>query len=83
MYTDAEVRSIGMASLVKALGSVDAERFISNFIRDGGDYTISRRQMFDDMAVDEVFDNASEYMKTHPLSPETKARLEQFRNNEY
>ena len=82
MYTDAEVRSIGMASLVKALGPVDAERFITNIIRDGGDYTLSRRQMFDDMTLEEVLENTSEYMKTHPLSAETKARLEQFSNEE-
>lgn len=80
MYTDAEIRSIGMASLVKALGMVDAERFISGFIRDGGDYTLSRRQLYDDLTVDEVFESASAYMKEHPLSPETKARLEKYGN---
>ena len=80
MYTDAEIRSIGMASLVKALGIVDAERFISDFIRDGGDYTLSRRQLYDNLTVDEVFESASAYMKEHPLSPETRARLEKYRN---
>jgi len=78
--TDAEIRSIGMASLVKALGIVDAERFISGFIRDSGDYTLSRRRLYDDLTVDEVFESASAYMKEHPLSPETKARLEKYRN---
>ena len=80
MYTDAEIRSIGMASLVKALGIVDAERFISGFIRDSGDYTLSRRQLYDDITVDGVFESASAYMKEHPLSPETKARLEKYKN---
>ena len=80
MYTDAEIRSIGMASLVKALGRVDAERFISSFIRDSGDYTLSRRQLYDNLTVDEVFESASAYMKEHPLSPETRARLEKYRN---
>ncbi|AMH95433.1 hypothetical protein AR505_1718 [methanogenic archaeon ISO4-H5] len=80
MYTDAEMRSIGMASLVKALGIVDAERIISGFIRDSGDYTLSRRRLYDDLTVDEVFESASAYMKEHPLSPETKACLEKYRN---
>ncbi len=80
MYTDAEIRSIGMASLVKALGIVDAERFISSFIRDSGDYTLSRRQLYDNLTIDEVFESASAYIKEHPLSPETRARLEKYRN---
>ena len=79
MYTDAEIKSIGMASLVKALGRVDAERFISNIIRDSGDYTTSRRMLFDDLSMEDVFESASAYMKDNPLSPETRERLENFK----
>ena len=79
MYTDAEIKSIGMASLVKALGRVDAERFISNIIRDSGDYTTSRRMLFDDLSMEDVFESASAYMKDNPLSPETRERLEKFK----
>ena len=79
MYTDAEIRSIGMECLVKVLGIVDTERFISGIIRDGGDYTISRRKIYDDMTADDVFKMASEYMEEHPLSPEIKARLENYK----
>ena len=75
MYTDQEIREIGMDSLVKALGVVDTERFISGIIRDGGDYTLSRRKLYDNLTLEEVFENADAYMKEHPLSGETKARL--------
>ena len=81
MYTDAEVRSIGMACLVKKLGKVDTERFISSFIKDSGDYTLARRALYDDLTVDEVFENASNYMDEHPLSPETQARLKAYKES--
>jgi len=81
MYTDAELRSIGMACLVKKLGKVDTERFISSFIKDSGDHTLARRALYDDLTVDEVFENASNYMDEHPLSPETQARLKAYKES--
>ena len=57
----------------------DMRRFIS-LLRDSGDYTLSRRQLYDDITVDGVFESASAYMKEHPLNPETKARLEKYKN---
>ena len=57
----------------------DMRRFIS-LLRDSRDYTLSRRQLYDDLTVDSVFESASAYMKEHPLSPETKARLEKYKN---
>ncbi len=79
MYTDAEIRSIGMAHLVKKLGKVDTERFISGFIKDSGNYTLARRELYDDLTLDEVFESASDYMREHPLCPETKARLDAYK----
>ena len=79
MYTDAEIRSIGMACLVKKLGKVDTERFISGFIKDSGNYTLARRELYDDLTLDEVFESASDYMREHPLSPDTKARLDAYK----
>ena len=57
----------------------DMRRFIS-LLRDSRDYTLSRRQLYDNLTVNEVFESASAYMKEHPLSPETKARLEKYKN---
>ena len=45
----------------------------------GNDYTLARRKLYDDMTLDEIFENASNYMKEHPLSPETQARLTAYK----
>ena len=39
MRTDAEIRQTGLEALVKALGPVEAERFIASISRDRFDYT--------------------------------------------
>ena len=64
-----------MNSLVNSLGIVDAERFISGIMRDRGDYTTLRRQLFDDLSLEDVFKNAEGYMAEHPFDPETESRL--------
>lgn len=51
----------------------------SNRIRNNKDYTLSRREMFDDMTVDEVLESANRYMEDNPLSPDTLARLEAYK----
>ena len=76
MFTDEEVRKKGMDALMGTLGFIDSQRFISLIIKDSGDYTMLRRTLYDDMTADDVFKMASQYMKEHPLSPDTKARLE-------
>lgn len=43
MKTDAEIRQTGLEALVKALGPVEAERFIASISRDRFDYTQWRR----------------------------------------
>ncbi len=57
-YSSKELMSIGMDHLVRKLGQVDAERFISAVIRESSDYTKSRRLLFDDMSVDQVLEEA-------------------------
>lgn len=44
MKTDAEIRQTGLDALVKALGPVEAERFIACISRDRFDYTEWRRR---------------------------------------
>ena len=65
-YSSTELMSIGMDHLVRKLGQVDAERFISVVIRESSDYTKSRRLLFDDMSVDQVLEEAAEYESEHP-----------------
>ena len=43
------------------------------------DYTLWRRQIYDDMTVDEVLDNAAECAKKHPLPAKTHQRVEAYK----
>ena len=61
MKTDTTIRHEAMEVLLQALGMVDAERFISMIKRDTFDYTEWRRDMWNDMTIDEVFAEATEH----------------------
>jgi hypothetical protein len=52
--TDTEVRIRGFRALVEALGTVEAERFISLILREPFDYTQWQRQLWADRSVDEL-----------------------------
>ena len=54
MSTDTEVRIRGLRALVKALGTVEAERFITLILRAPFDYTQWQRQLWAEMSVDEI-----------------------------
>jgi len=79
MYTDSENAARCMNILKDAVGTVDMERFISYVIRESSDYTLWRRQIYDDMSVEEVLDNAVECAKKHPLPEETRQRVEAYK----
>ena len=46
MKTDTDIRSEGINSLMQALGTVDAERFIALIIREQFDYTEWRKSQW-------------------------------------
>lgn len=50
-----------MSLLVKNLGVVETEVFISNLLREPFDYTEWRRDKFDDMSLEELNRAAAEY----------------------
>lgn len=79
MYTESELRMIGMECLSDRLDPVDAERFIVSMNRNAGDYTLARREVFDDISIDEFRKSSREYMDSHPLPPETVVRIEAFK----
>jgi hypothetical protein len=54
MSTDAEVRIRGLRALVEALGTVEAERFITLILREPFDYTQWQRQLWAEKSVDEI-----------------------------
>lgn len=65
--TDAEVRQLGMECLVKNLGIIDTERFISALLRERFDYTEWRKKYFTDVDLETFLNEAAEYDKAHPF----------------
>ena len=60
MKTDTEVRVRGLHALVEALGTVEAERFITLMLREPFDYTSWQRHFCADKSVDEISKTAME-----------------------
>ena len=54
MKTDTEVRVRGLHALVEALGTVEAERFITLMLREPFDYTSWQTNLWVDKNVDEI-----------------------------
>ena len=79
MFTESELRTIGFEILQQKLGVVDTERFLVSILRNAGDYTVSRRFLFDDMTIDEVRSRTSEYCKNHPISDEARRRSDAYK----
>ena len=79
MYTESELRMIGLEALEQKLGPVDAQRFLVSMMRNSGDYTVSRRQVFDDLSIEDVRRNTSEYCKKHPISDEARKRSDAYK----
>ena len=65
-YSNAEIMDIGMNVLVKALGIVDAERFLVHVKGDDFDYTKWQREYFDAKTPEEIEQEAIAYSKSHP-----------------
>ena len=65
MHTEINLRNEGMRVLVNNLGSVEAERFISLIIREPFDYTEWQRDLFNNMSVKELSDNAMKIYKVN------------------
>ena len=60
VYTSDEIITLGIKCLVKKLGHVNAEQFINSVRATCPDYTLWRRQIYDDMTIDDVFKVAEE-----------------------
>jgi hypothetical protein len=60
MKTDMEIRTEGISVLMKYMGNIEAERFISLIHRDKFEYTKWRKQLFEEKTVREI---SSEAMK--------------------
>ncbi len=52
--TDTEIRMKGMQVLIKALGEVQAEKFITLIMREPFNYTEWQRNLWNDKSVEEI-----------------------------
>jgi hypothetical protein len=68
MTNTAEIMDMGMECLMKNLGIVEAEHFISVIIREKSDYTKWHQKYFDNISSDEFQDEAVKYAKEHPFA---------------
>lgn len=64
-----EIMDRGLNCLVKNLGVIETERFISTIMRERFDYTEWRKEMFGDMTLEELGKAAAEYETMHPFEP--------------
>ena len=61
MKTDTVIRNEGMKILIKHLGKVEAERFITLIIREPFDYTKWQKRLWEDKTVKEISEAAMNY----------------------
>jgi len=54
MRTDTQIRSDGLQALYNALGTVEAERFITLLLREPFDYTAWQRTLWPDRSVEQI-----------------------------
>ncbi len=61
MKTDDEIRDLGFKILFKYMDSIEAEKFISLINREKFDYTEWQRNLFEDMSLEEIYNDARKY----------------------
>ena len=63
MKTDTLIRTEGMNTLIKNMGLIEAERFVMLIQKETFDYTKWQENLFTDMTIEEIFNNAAEFRK--------------------
>ncbi len=63
MKTDTEIRTRGLSALVKELGEVEAERFISLLLREPFDYTQWQKTLWKGESLTEISKKAAAFSK--------------------
>jgi len=64
MMTDTEIKLKGVKTLIKALGIVEAERFIALMSREPFDYTEWQRNLWANESIKDISHKAMEYRKS-------------------
>jgi len=66
MRTDTIIRNAGTQVLMENLGLVEAERFITIIQKESFDYTQWQENLFENMSLEEISQNAAEYRINNP-----------------
>lgn len=69
MITDTEIRITGFRIQAKNMGDVEAERFIALIQREPFDYTKWRKNIDDDLSIEEISANAMKLRKFQQQVP--------------
>ncbi len=65
MMNDTLIRNKGMEILIKHLGKVEAERFITLMIREPFDYTKWQETLWEDKSIKKISEEAMKYRKNN------------------
>ena len=63
LASDAEIRRKGLKALFKALGEVDAIRFLSQINYEKKDYLDLQDEIFNGLTVEEIYNRAEKFCK--------------------
>ena len=67
MRNTAVIKKEGMECLVKSLGVLETEVFISSLLRENFNYTEWQREYFSNMALDDFLNKAQAYDQKNPF----------------
>jgi hypothetical protein len=67
MRPDTLIRTEGMNTLIKNLGLIEAERFVMLIQKEPFDYTKWQENLFKEMTIDEIYNNAAEFRQKNKL----------------
>ena len=67
VYAPDEIMVLGMKCLVDNFGIINAEQFDNSVRAACPDYTLWKRQIYDNMTIDDVFKMAKEDAKDNPF----------------
>ncbi len=65
MITDTEIKSKGIRLLAQYLGDVEAERFIALIQRELFDYTAWRKELDNELSIEEISQRAMSFRKNN------------------
>ena len=63
MISDSEIKKKGINVLIRELGEVEAERFITLLVREPFDYTEWQKDLWEDLSIEELSKKAMNFVQ--------------------